>query len=136
MLRRLPELPPEAPEVRWQRALPRRGPPPKRGSTDQYLLPAAERLCQLDAVVRFVLRGIGAEFEGASVFAIGSRLGGQGHADSTGRIETGPVAGKARWQEVPVRTLEPSVALARPPAAPGEVQQQKHVGQQLLRMRV
>src|SRR5215207_7076173 len=125
-------LGPEPPQVTRQRSLPGRGLAADRGPAQEGVLPTAECLAQLHPVGPLTLGRIGTELEQEAVLAMRSRQRGRGCADGPCRVERGPVSGETRRQVVPVGTLEPCGTVAWSWTTLGEVQQQKHVGDQLL----
>ena len=77
-----------------------------------------------------------AEFEQAAVLAMGPRQRRSSRTDSLHRIQWSPVPSQARGQVVAVGVAEARGAVARPRATFGQVQQQQHVRDELLRPRV
>jgi hypothetical protein len=126
---------PEPLEVSREGSLPWGCSTPDAGAVHQGLLPVAERLAQLHPVGLFALGGIGAELERTTVLAVGPRLREPGHTDRPGGVEWRPVPSQARWQAVAIGPPEASFALGRV-AALGQVQQEEHVGDQLLGTRM
>jgi hypothetical protein len=133
-LRPLLHLLPELREGPRPPALPRRRPTPAPPLAHEYALAAAERLAQLDPVIAFALRRVRAELERTARLAVGA--GFRGHDDGASGVEWMPFSTKAQCQMVAVCALKPSMAVAGPIPTVSEVQQEKHVRNELLCARV
>jgi hypothetical protein len=105
--------------------------PPSQLACEQALA-AAERFAQLHPVIALTLGRVGAEFELAAWRTIRSRSG--DHRGRGGPIRGEPltVSGKTRRQRIAVGASQPSLAIAWPVPTLGQVQQQKHIGHELL----